>query len=762
MKVVLLTINLVLFSVINLCANNEASTLAEMCTINGFVYDSTNKEILIGATVKLEGTTIGTLTNKQGFFTLSNIAPGNYTLSVSYIGYKKHSQLLSLKKGQTIRLNIYLQPTEIETKEVAVVAEREIEKREITISKINIPVPQIKKIRIGGETDLFRSLQYLPGILASSQLSSGLFVRGGSPDQNLVLLDNMTVYNPSHFFGFISTFNTEAIKDVELLKGGFPAEFGGRISSVLNVTQKDGNRNKITGGAGIGLITSKAMLEGPIFNGSWFISGRRTYIDLLKPLIPTGSETPLPDFWFYDINAKITQQLSQNDKLSLSGFMSKDLLAYEGFGIDFDVFVMNRAIGSRWDKVISDNIFSTIGISYNSYENQFAGDAAGYLVKIINSIEDINAKLNFDWFQSDKLTLKFGYEVSRFYFKYIQNLSGTETDTANKTGVTPAGILDLKVNDWNHSVFSQINWNLTQMLSLQFGVRANYWTLSNTFTIDPRFATRWRASDKIAIKLAWGIYHQNIRLASQPDFTLFDTWLPTDTTVVPIKSNHYILSVETEPFADITLNFDVYYKTLNNINEINTNAIQTRNVSDVLYQGNGKSYGAEIFFQKKYGRFVGWFGYALGFIYARFDSINAGRTFRPKYDRRHDFKIVAQYNLNQNWEFSASFVFQSGQSYTGATSVLLTRLPEQNAGRGKVIPSERYGLRLPPSHQLNLTIVYNFTTFKLPSKLVLDIYNVYSRRDIWFRYYDTRGSLPKVEDVRLLPIIPTLSYEVKF
>lgn len=756
-----LTLLLILIG-LNVLLANENSPSRENGLISGFVYDKATKEPLVGATVMLEGTRFGALTNKMGFFALNDIPPGTYKLKISFIGYEKHSEQISLPAKSTFRRDFYLSTIEVTTMEVSIEAEREIEHREITISKINVPVPQLKKLRIGGESDLFRSLQYLPGILTSSQVSSGLFVRGGSPDQNLVLLDNMTVYNPTHLFGFISTFNTDAVKDVDLIKGGFPAEFGGRTSSVLVLTQKEGARNRISGGTGLGLISSKAMLQGPLMNGAWFISGRRTYIDLIKPLIPVDPATPLPDFWFYDVNTKVTQEFGANDRLSLSGFLSQDLLRYGGFGVDFDISIRNQAGNIRWIHILGQNIFSSTTLSYSIYKNWLIGKAADYLFKIENSIKDLNLKTNYDWYLTPLLTLKFGYEFSRFEFSYIQNFSGTETDTSNREGVTPAGILDISPRDNNHSIFFQTNYNLTELFSFQVGLRAYYWSLKDAFLFDPRIAFRYQINEKVAAKLAVGLYHQNIRLASIPDFSFFDTWLPTDSTVPAIFSMHYIFSLETEPIDGVDVNFDLYYKTLRNITELNVNTIAPKTVGDVFYIGNGHSYGAEIFLQKKFGKFVGWIGYALGFITVQFDSINLGIEFRPKYDRRHDFKLVFQYLMNNRWEFSATFIFQSGQSYTGATSVLLSRLPEQSAGRGKVIPSQRYGLRLPPSHQLNLSAVYNFKTFGLESKLIFDIYNVYNRRDIWFRYYNTKQSLPKVEDVRLLPIIPTISYEIKF
>jgi hypothetical protein len=253
-----------------------------------------------------------------------------------------------------------------------------------------------------------------------------------------------------------------------------------------------------------------------------------------------------------------------------------------------------------------------------------------------------------------------------------------------------------------------------------------------------------------------------LRLASQPDFSFFDTWLPTDSSVGISRSIHYILTLETKPVEGYDLNFDIYYKGFSNINEINMNAITVDVVKDVFYVGNANAYGAEVFLQKKTGKLSGWIGYAIGYIFSTFNEVNNGKEFRPKYDRLHDLKVVLQYSINDDWDIGATFTFQSGQSYTGATSRFQSKLPEQNYGRGKIVPSQRYGLRLPPSHQLNINASYSFNTFGLDSKLIIDIYNVYNRRDIWFRYYNTQELDTKVEDVRLLPIIPSISYEIKF
>ncbi|MBM2816310.1 MAG: Plug protein [Ignavibacteria bacterium] len=731
---------------------------ADAGSINGFVKDKETGETIIGATVTLKDTKLGSYTNKSGFFTILNIPDGTYQVKISSLGYNKVEEKIKIKAGESIRKTFELKQSSIKMKGISVEAEREEERRELIISRVDIPVAQLKELRVGGESDVYRSLQFLPGILTSSQISSGLFVRGGSPDQNLVLLDGSAIYNPTHLFGFISTFNTDAVKDVELIKGGFPSEYGGRLSAVLNITQKEGNRNNFEGLASLGAISSRINLEGPLLNGSFYIGGRRTYLELVKMLIPDDPTTPLPNFNFYDVNAKITQQLSDNDKLSVSGFLSSDALNYSSFGLNMEMFMGNKMGALNWTHIFSDNLFMNFIFSGSEYVNGLKGDQSGYGFNIENKITDFTNKASFEWFTSEDLTCKFGYELSKFIFYYKQDFSGSTDSLSLKP--------PFEFPDYNGSIFGQGNYSIDDLLNFQVGLRLNYAWLRNIWTIDPRYAVRWKFHPSMAIKAAYGMFRQNLKLAAQQDFSFFDTWLPTDSSVNQSRSEHFILSLETVPYTDFELNIDGYIKKMYNISELNTTALQTsqsnNRVADVFYIGNAISYGAEIFLQKKSGRLTGWIGYALGYIYSRFDSINYGNEFRPKYDRRHDFKVVSQYQLNDDISLGGSFTFQSGQSYTGATSRFQDIMYGQTNGRGKIIPSDRFGLRLPASHQLNLNISYSFSMFGLPSKAILDIYNVYNRRDIWFRYYNTRENKTVVEDVRLLPIIPSISLEVKF
>lgn len=737
-----------------------AETPADGATLNGYVKDAETGETLVGATVFIVGTKKGAYTNKSGYFSISGIPAGERTVRISFIGYDKFEKQVKFSQGASVRKEFEISQKEIMQQEVVVSADKEVEKRQISISKVNIPVKQIKEIRIGGESDVFRSLQMLPGVLTSSQVSSGLYIRGGSPDQNLILLDGSTVYNPTHLFGFISTFNAEAIKDVELIKGGYPAEYGSRLSSVLNITQKDGNKNEFHGLGSLGLISSKLSLEGPVLDGSWFIGGRRTYFDLVKPILESDPDEPLPDIGFYDINAKVSQNIGRDNKVFLSGFMSRDDFIFDLSGIDMEMFMENRSGSARWTHIFGDNLFGVFNLTASRYNNGFSQEMSGYKISVENSINDYTAKGSLEWFASDQTTYKTGFEFTNYKFHYESNWTGEEQDV--EEGESEGGLTNLKIHDWVYAYYAQANHQTSDLLSFQAGVRMNYWDLSDKLTIDPRLAVRYQFLENLAVKATWGMFHQYLRLAGNPDFSLFDTWLPTDNTVNAAEAQHYILSFETNPWEDIDLNFDLYYKDLKNLSEMRMNTLESDAVDEILYSGDGYAYGFEIFLQKRIGKFAGWLGYGFGFVNAKFDSINFGNEFHPKFDRRHDFKIVAQYELNEHWNFGATFQLQSGQPYTGASSRYQIMLPDQTQGLGQTVSLERYGLRLPPSHQMNVSATYKTTLFGLPLRTILDVYNLYNRRDILMRYYNTEEDLTTVEDVKLIPILPTISFEIEF
>lgn len=736
---------------INLLANDNS--------ISGFVLDSASGETVVGATVFFPKLGKGAITNKKGLYSIKNIPNGTHQIKITFIGYQTFTDSIDFN-NKNLRKDFSLSSGAVELNEVVVSAESEADKKNISISKVDIPVKQLKEIRIGGEADVFRALQYLPGVLTSSQISNGLYIRGGSPDQNLVQIDGSTVYNPSHLFGFISTFNADAVKDVELIKGGFNAEYGGRMSAVLNITQKDGNKKEFKGKLNIGLLSTKVSAEGPVGNGSFYLGGRRTYFELIKPLADNDPENPLPDYNFYDLNFRVNQSLGDNDQFFASAFASSDFLEFGNFGLDFSLGISNLTGSLKWNHIFNNSLFSSVNYSYSRYNNSLDGDNSGFIVKVDNYIEDHTIKAKFDWLTNDKLTNKFGFEANFYEFSYLQDFSGGGSDSLQEGA--SAGITNFTINDINLALFYQSNYQLNDYISVQGGLRLSHWDFINSQTIDPRLAARFQLTDKISLKTAWGIFRQNLKLATQPDFAFFDTWLGTDTTLTLGQSEHYILSLQTTPVEGYDLNFDIYYKTLRNVNELKNISFEVETGEDALYEGDGEAFGFEVFLQKKYGKFGGWIGYGFGVINVQFDSLNRGAWFNPRYDRRHDFKVVAQYQITDRWNLGMNFTFQAGQPYTDQTSWGRTILPGTVRGNGTTNPSQRFGLRLPETHFLNVNASYSFEILGKESLFIMDIYNVYNRRDIFFRQFLIEDDEVSVQDIKLLPIIPSISWEINF
>lgn len=735
-----------------------SSELHSNHSISGFIKNSDDLETIIGASVYIKNTNKGAYSDKKGYYFVNGLESGTYTIEVTYIGFKKYESEIELYDDK--RLDIKLEPSSVLSDEVVVTSERDNDKRNIKISKVDIPMTQLKEIRIGGEADVFRALQYLPGVLTSSRVSNGLYIRGGSPDQNLVLVDGATVYNPSHLFGFLSTFNADAIKDVELIKGGFNSEFGGRLSAVVNLTQRDGNGEEYRGLFNVGVLSSKLSFEGPLGNGSFYLGGRRTYFELVKMFItPPPDEPPIPDYNFYDINTKIVQNFGKNDKVSFTGFFTRDNLSVDQFGLDIGLGLGNSTGAIKWDHIFKSNLISTAILSYSEYDNLIEGNISGNDFLTKNTITDYSFKYDLEWFTSDKWTNKFGTEVKKLEFAYKQDFTGNDNESLPDS---LNNFPNFTIPDFHTSLYAQSNYNISDLVAVQGGLRLNHWYFINQINYDPRLAFLWQAQDNIKFKVAWGIYHQNLKLATQPDIAIFDTWLGTDTTLNVARSEHYIFSIETKPYEGYDFNFDIYYKTLENINELNRYATQIKTGRDALYEGIGEAFGFELFLQKKYGKFGGWIGYGFGFINAQYDSINGGEWFRPRYDRRHDFKVVLQYTINESWNVGTNFTYQTGQPFTQQVARGQSFLPGDEYGRGKTVPAPRYNLRLPDSHFLNINATWSFKLFKLDSKLIFDIYNIYNRRDVWFRQYRTVDEVTTVEDVKLLPIIPSISWEVQF
>ena len=738
---VLLTIILFGFS-ISLAQGPQPTTLS------GFVKDKSNGESLAFANVIVRGTALGTSTNTSGYFAITNIAPGNYTVMVSLLGYQPYETEIEIT-SDCVR-NFVLTSEAIQVGEVTISADR-IEQRATTQTGLIVMKPKdIESIPAIGEVDVFRALQMMPGVKASSDISSGLYIRGGGPDENLILLDGTIVYNPSHLFGFFSTFNTDAVKDIELLKGGFPAEYGGRLSSVLNVTNKDGNRMRFQGKGSVSLISARATAEGPLSFGSWFLSARRTYFDQFISLAGLDKgDSPLPLYYFYDANGKLNIDIDQNNKLSFVGYLGQDDLTYSmnDDQLDMNMFWGNRTGSLKYTSIFSPQLFANFIATGSYYKSQLNANFSSIDFTMINSISDYSLKADIDYYLSMENFLKVGFWWSQYRIGVVRRFA----DNVLYDVVTRPALL---------SVYAEDEWTMTSRWKLQLGVRGEYQDANKKIYIAPRFSTRFGVTDKIALKFGTGVYYQYLNLVSQEGLSFFDLWLPIGNDMSPGRSIDVILGVETHPLEGYDLSLETYYKSYKDIVEFKTEETRTTDIKELFNIGSGRAYGAEIFIQKKIGALTGFLGYSLAWTYRNFPEINNGKDFQPKYDRRHDLSLSLNYQLDENWKFGLSYTYATGQTYTRPAGRYAINTPARRFEQ--ILPGDRYNGRLEPYHRLDLSATKKFSFFGLKGNYYVQIFNVYSHRNVWFKQFDTNKNPVEITDIRLLPIIPSIGLDFEF
>lgn len=736
-----------------LAASGVAHAAGE-ATISGFVSDSSNGERLIGATVSVKGTRIGCYTNKKGYYVLQGVSPGNIILRISYLGFRPLEVPLNIAADESRTLDFILAPQSLKENSITVEARRDVEREEVKISSITVTPQQVKQMPAVGESDLFRALQFLPGVLALSDFSSGLYIRGGSPDQNLILLDGTVVYNPSHLFGFFSAFDPDAIKNVELLKGGFPAEYGGRLSAVLSVENKDGNRKEYEGAASIGLISSHASWQGPLPFGSFFISARRTYVDFLVNLTNASANfnngDPLPSYYFYDLNAKVNIDLPGNDRLMLSTYFGSDVLTFgssDAFSFSFDW--SNIVASAHYTHVFNDKLFGTFLVSGSQFKNILSGQGEGEGYTFDNEIRDYTAKGDISWYASKTHLVKFGASATAYNF-ILKNTIGTDSARTN-----------IALSPTMYGAYAQDDWKFLEGWTLQTGFRTDVMSSAPKQTVDPRIALRYAITPDVTAKLAWGIYHQYLHLATPERQQFFDIWLPTDNTLQASAATQYVAGVETHPVEGFDFNVDLYYKNLTNLTEYKSNTAGGFNVANAFEIGAGRDYGAEFFLQKNVGAVTGWVGYTLAWAWETFGNLNLGQEFPPKYDRRHDINVVVAWKLSDIWRFGAAFTYGTGEAYTDITARYEVD-PPGYGGNTFRYPGPRDGLRLAPYHRMDVSATHSFHLFGWPADFSLQIFNVYNHRNEWTINYDTRQNPATKQIVYLLPILPTISLSVTF
>ncbi len=582
-------------------------------------------------------------------------------------------------------------------------------------------------------------------------------MRGGSPDENLIRLDGATLYNPSHFFGFFSTFNPDIIKDVEFIKGGFPAEYGGRLSSVLNVTDIEGDRNTTKGKVDLGLISSSGSIQTPVGTGALVLAGRRSYIDVLFNTLGLTSRLNLPDYYFYDANAKLTQNPSPNDKITIAAYQGSDNLSLtansdvNNIGLNWG----NKMASGAWTHVFGSELFSNLDLTTSNYASSFTLGSSVQPLTWTNGITDYTARASLDYFPASTNTIKTGIEATAYH-----------TSLLIQSGNNPPNA-DVDRKPIYGAVYAQDEWKpniagtTENPLAVTGGLRVDGISSNPEIGVDPRISARYILSPQVTLKGSFGIYHQYLKLATNDLIPIFDVWLPDDTTQAPERCYQYVLGVSTAPFADYTLDVEGYYKDMRNLVEMRPDVMTGSTLNDVFFVGNGNAYGIEFFLQKQIGRLTGWIGYTLAWTMRTFPDINNGQPFPPTYDRRNDFDLVATYHLSDRWTLGATFTYGTGQAYTQITAL---EPNFEDEGHNIPIEGDKNALRLPPYNRLDLSATYTFAFLSnhRNAEFDFDIFNAYDYRNVWISQIDNSTNPGTITFVRLLPILPTFGVSVSF
>jgi len=678
-------------------------------SINGFVRNDANGEPISYANVFISNTSIGAATNRDGYFVISNIPSGIHEVNVSMIGYAVHKETIDLTETSSIRIEVRMKEQVIEGSEVLVTAERQKFERSIESSQISLDIREINSAPAFIEPDVFRTLQMLPGVQTTSDFSSALYVRGSTPDQNLIMLDGIVVYNPYHLGGIFSTFNTDAIKEADFHAGGFPARHGGRMGAILNVINREGNTNEITGMANISLISSKGLLEGPLprwrgMKGSWMISGRRTYfdsiVDALK--IPIGQKADGTDayfqfpYFFYDYQVKINLDINQDHRITYSRFYGDDVLDYSwderesidnanvnrdtetGFSIKWPWG--NRTNGIIWRWIISPQMVAKTFVSNSRYRFDFDlgfyfKDTYTYADSVTAIFTDVNWRLydiindnsietELTWKATDRHEMTAGFQLKSVDFDLGEEVNIATQDTS----VTFSPLtLDNKTREI--SFFIQDRWEFSEKLKFQLGIRGTDYNLHDEFYLDPRLGMKYHYSKNVALKLNWGLYHQFLTTANNQDenLRLVELWLGIPEDKPAAISQHIIGGLEYMSQRNIFYRLEIYQKDFDNLltlKQENQNTMEDDD-SDTpfneFWDTQGNSWGVEFLLKKSTGRLNGWVGYT--YAETKYFTEPSG-WHHPNFDRTHTINIVGNIELTEELEISTALTQSSGNPYT--------------------------------------------------------------------------------------------------
>lgn len=769
----------------------------EKVTLSGNVSDAKNNETLIGVSVVIPILKIGTFTNEYGFYSLT-IPKGTYEIEISSIGYE--TQTITINLEENTKQNISLSESTQQLDEIVITDnpyKTNIRKPEMSVNKIAIST--IKQMpAVLGEVDILKSITTLPGVTNAGEGQSGFNVRGGAADQNLILLDEATVYNSSHLFGFFSVFNADAIKDLKLYKGGIPARFGGRVASVLDIYQKEGNSNNFNLSGGIGLISSRIMAEGPIIKekGSFLVAGRSSYAHLFLKLSNNDNSA-----YFYDLNTKLSYKLNENNNLYLSGYFGRDVFSLNN---SFVNTYGNTVLNLRWNHLFNDKLFSNLSLIYSDYYYGLTLDFVGF--NWDSGIKNYNLKYDFKHYVNNKTKLFYG--INAIYYDFNP---GKIEPTNSSSGINPDQ-LDKKYA-FELAVYLDVEQQLSDKLSINYGVRyslfyrlgnqeintyannqavvfnaeqqiyekatptgtINYGkneTIANFNNLEPRFSVAYLLDDNQSIKMSYNRMTQYLHLISNTQSpTPLDVWAPSDNFLKPQILDQLAIGYFKElNNGRYTLEIESFYKKIKNRLDYIDGAdlIANNAIEQVVLNGKARAYGLEVLFRKNEGRLNGWVSYTLSRSEQQTpgrnsseSGINNGEWYKTGWDKLHNLSVTGMYKLNEKWSFSSIFSLQSGQPVTYPNG--------QYEYQGITIPS--YGLRnenrLPTYHRLDVSATLNPTKNKnrnWQGEWVFGIYNLYSRKNaasISFRQNQDSGNNEAIR-LSIFGIVPSVTYNFKF
>lgn len=751
-------------------------------SVFGYVKDSETGESLIGATVAIVEQEIGMVTNAYGYYSLSTTSSDSVTIRFSYIGYGLVEKRLLWDHDTSLDVELTPEGSQLD---VVVIEGNSLEEKlnSSQMSMDQLSMVEAKKLpALFGEVDIIKTLQLKPGVQSGGEGTSGIYVRGGGPDQNLILLDEAQVYNPNHLFGFFSTFNADAVKDVKLYKGGFPAQYGGKLSSVIDVHLNEGNKKKFAGSGGLGLIASRLTLEGPLMKdkASFVVAGRRTYVDVFtrlgnKVFEDNPNWTTIPDYYFYDLNGKVNFNFGEKDQVYLSGYYGRDK-----FGFQSDDFTANFNWGNqtstlRWNHIFNPRLFlRTLG-TYSKYDYSIRNQFSQFDFNLGSGIRDYNGQSELNWLPTSRHTVKLGAAYTYHKFSIARFEATSEDSTVDwQSGQDYFGS--------EYGLYLNEEFKVSPIVTLNGGLRLSgfssggqtYWGL------EPRASAKVSLSDRASLKGSFTRMYQYLHMVSNSGASLpTDIWYPSNPNVKPQRADQVALGLSLLIGDDFLLSDEVYYKWLDNQVDFRDGAqiFFNPNLDEEFVFGRGWGYGNEIYLEKSSGkgndffdRMSGWIGYTLSWSWREFDAINNGTKFNPRYDRRHDISVVLIERLTDRVSLTGTWVYGTGNAISLPVGRILVQGPF--SGRDpSIVPEfqDRNSFRMPAYHRMDLGVVWQLKTRKWgKSDLTFSVYNVYNRRNAYFIYFETQedsngdpvGFIPK--QVSLFPVIPSAAWNFKF